>query len=433
MNSQIESVCEALDQLAARVLACWGDDRTLKEVHGWHHVALTRHDLAAVASQLAKELRNAGPEIVDSEIEKILADMPRRLNLLHGDTIPQMFNGHGHQAVPAYMDTIAGLRQIVEPLIGWRKVGDRGLIPASMAQRLRKYQAIIDSLAPNTESLRAQIAQIQQATEAADHLPTDLEDLAAAKKNVDKIATDAAELYGKLDERGGKITELLEKIESHEESAAKLVAKCEDAYRITTTKGLAAAFDQRASDIAFSMWVWVGGLLLSLVAATLLGAERVKLLTGAMQGADPQWGIILMHVLLSVLSVGAPLWFGWVATKQISQRFRIAEDYGFKASVAKAYEGYRKEAERLDPVLEKRLFGSALSRLEEAPLRLVATEKDHGSPVSEFMNSPIVRDAIKVIPDFSEKVIALAGKSLSGVRGVRGERGVDSQTASSSS
>ncbi len=47
--------------------------------------------------------------------------------------------------------------------------------------------------------------------------------------------------------------------------------------------------------------------------------------------------------------------------------------------MAKAYEGYRKEAARIDPQFEARLFGSALTRLDEAPLRLVEIGS-HGSP-----------------------------------------------------
>jgi hypothetical protein len=84
--------------------------------------------------------------------------------------------------------------------------------------------------------------------------------------------------------------------------------------------------------------------------------------------------------------VGAPLWFAWVATKQLGQRFRLAEDYGFKASVAKAYEGYRRDAVRIDPRFEAQLFGIALRRLEEAPLRMIE-EEAHGSPWHEFFNA----------------------------------------------
>lgn len=83
-------------------------------------------------------------------------------------------------------------------------------------------------------------------------------------------------------------------------------------------------------------------------------------------------------------SVIAPLWFAWLATKQISQRFKLAEDYDFKASVAKAYEGYKKEAAKIDEEFEARLFNVALTRLEEAPLRLV-NSVNHGSPTHEVI------------------------------------------------
>lgn len=63
------------------------------------------------------------------------------------------------------------------------------------------------------------------------------------------------------------------------------------------------------------MWVWVFGLLCALAAATYLGLERTKVLSIAMAGDQPQWGIVWMQAALSFLSVGAPLWFGWVATK----------------------------------------------------------------------------------------------------------------------
>jgi len=76
-----------------------------------------------------------------------------------------------------------------------------------------------------------------------------------------------------------------------------------------------------------------------------------------------------------------------MSTKQINQRFKLAEDYAYKASVAKAYEGYKNEACKVsDGEFEKRLFDSALSRLEEAPLRFVKDE-DHTTPWTEMLNS----------------------------------------------
>ena len=180
-------------------------------------------------------------------------------------------------------------------------------MPAPMARRLRTYQNTIDSLVPNAEQLKVQIEQIREATEAAEHLPTDLHDLSEAKKKIDKFASDAATLYGQLGERGREIAGLVDTITKKEIEAVKLVDNCEQAYRITTTNGLAAAFDQRAWKIAFSMWVWVFGLLCALVAATSIGLERMRMLSIAIAGENPQWGIVWMQAALSILSVGAPL------------------------------------------------------------------------------------------------------------------------------
>jgi hypothetical protein len=114
---------------------------------------------------------------------------------------------------------------------------------------------------------------------------------------------------------------------------------------------------------------------------------------------------------LSLLSVGAPVWFAWLSTKQIGQRFRLAEDYAFKASISRAYEGFRREAARFDKDMEARLLGSALSRLDELPLRLVETDT-HGSPWHELASSDLVKQALKVVPGFADQVRDLAGKAM---------------------
>jgi cytoskeletal protein RodZ len=162
------------------------------------------------------------------------------------------------------------------------------------------------------------------------------------------------------------------------------------------------------------MWVWVVGLLGALGFGAWIGAHRFELLSATLNTDKSMWGTVWMHLMLSLLSIGAPLWFAWMASKQIGQRFRLAEDYAYKASVAKAYEGYRKEAARLNPAFEARLFDSALSRLEEAPLRLVESDT-HGSPWHEFANSKTIKQAVDAVPNFAEQVKEMANKALGAV------------------
>ena len=112
--------------------------------------------------------------------------------------------------------------------------------------------------------------------------------------------------------------------------------------------------------------------------------------------------------MLSALSVGAPIWFAWLATKQIGQRFRLSEDYAFKASISRAYEGYRREAARIGGSdMEEKLLASALSRLDELPLRLVETPS-HGSPLHELLSSESVKKALGTVPGFVDDVKSMA-------------------------
>ena len=87
-------------------------------------------------------------------------------------------------------------------------------------------------------------------------------------------------------------------------------------------KGLAGAFDQRATALTNSMWVWVLWLACALVAGGYISAGRLDTLTKALSSGNPQWGIIAIELVLSVLCLGGPVWFASIATKQIGQRFQ---------------------------------------------------------------------------------------------------------------
>jgi hypothetical protein len=174
---------------------------------------------------------------------------------------------------------------------------------------------------------------------------------------------------------------------------------------------LSASFQERADTLGLSVWLWVFLLVGALGGAAFLGYHRIQVITNALSGQDPKVGFIWLQLALSALSVGAPLWFAWLATKQVGQRFRLAEDYSFKASVARAYEGYRKEAARLDEKFEAELFSSALKRLDEEPLRLIE-KSDHNSPWSEMLSSPTVIKALELVPDSKNQIFEIVKKAV---------------------
>ncbi|WP_058981964.1 hypothetical protein [Stenotrophomonas thermophila] len=300
--------------------------------------------------------------------------------------------------VPHSSLALAWLETALEPVLSWQEATDPSLMPPKIARRVRAMQARLDEVTPEMESIQKKISLINEASDAADALPTDLEELRKARSQIEKLSTESATTQGKIQQRWDEIEKLLLTMSEKSVEADKLVKQTEEAYRVATSIGLAGAFDQRSKSMAWSMRFWVVGLLVALGGGTAIGASRVRVLTDALSSSSPNWGIVWIHIILSVVSVGAPLWFAWLATKQIGQRFRIAEDYGYKSSVAKAYEGYRKEAARIDEDFENRLFNSALTRLEEAPLRLVE-DVTHGSPWHELINSDAFKAALDKVPD----------------------------------
>ncbi|MOA11013.1 hypothetical protein D3C78_1309280 [compost metagenome] len=194
---------------------------------------------------------------------------------------------------------------------------------------------------------------------------------------------------------------------------------CEEAIRASTSKGLAGAFEIKAEKLNKSITHWVGGLLIALLGGCYIGFERLKVLSAVLNQTNPSTAVIVTQLILSMFSIGAPLWLAWISTKQINQRFKLAEDYAFKAAVAKAYEGYKNEAAKVsNGDFEKRLFDSALTRLEEAPLRLIDNE-DHPTPWTEMLNSKSF-----------QKFLDASLDNIEFVKGLISKKSVTSKTAS---
>lgn len=287
----------------------------------------------------------------------------------------------------------------------------------------------MSSIEEKTGNIEDKIKTINEAYDAAENLPTTLkmlrdtndeieglknrsssdyneilQKLSASQDNnkeIQAIRDEVAKLNNQVSEQASKYLSKLK------EDAQTYIDKCEEAFRTTTSKGLAGAFQDKAEKLNVSIRYWVGGLILALGAGAFVGYTRLHALETYLSNPDSSGLKLTIQLILSILSVGAPLWFAWLATKQIGQRFRLAEDYEFKASVSKAYEGYRREAVQLDSDFSQRLFGNALTRLEEPPLRFVE-DAAHSSPLMEILSSDNFRNMIE---KGGEKVDVLLGKA----------------------
>ena len=388
---------------------------TLLGTHGWNQVGLTLPDLASFATKFGVEIREVGADSVDADGVILLTKIAAQLDQYRNNAVPQFWGANGVSAVPAYIATIEVMRERIRHLMPKYVSADSRTLPAQLVKRIARLSSELDSVVVDRDVLAERMRLINEAFETAELLPETLVSLNQAREKVEKLASDALREAGEIGQERQAASATIDAMNGFSKEAEKLVAQCEEAYRVTTSKGLAGAFDQRASGLSQSMQLWVLALVVALGLAAFLGGQRVELLSQNLEGADPKWGVIWLNFALSVLSVGAPLWFAWVATKQIGQRFRLAEDYAYKASIAKAYEGYRREAAKLDPAFTARLFESSLTRLEEPPLRLME-KTSHGSPLHEALNSQQIQDAIATIPNFKDKLFELVSEAKRSVR-----------------
>nr|WP_277627115.1 hypothetical protein [Pseudomonas mosselii] len=376
----------------------------------WSFPGISRAELSGRVTALRELIADAEEPSEDSE--KYLTSVVERLAFLRNHTVPQLASNAGG-AVPAFLITLDAIEKGLTPLLTDTKAlalkNSQAVKKAT--NQVRSLETRLRDLTPRTASLDEMVSRIEKAYDAADQLPTDLESLAEAQGSVGELVSQA------VTDRG-QIAELLKEIADHEvnlktksKEADEVLQKCVSAYSSATSLGLAAAFSERSKALDWSMWGWVVGLVVALVVGGIFGSFQLHNLAAELNNPQAQSISIGINLVLSVLSVGGPVWFAWLSTKQIGQRFRLSEDYAFKASISRAYEGYRREAARIDEDLERQLLGSALARLDEQPLRLVESNS-YGSPWHELLSSELVKDAVKTVPGFVEKVTAMASSAL---------------------
>jgi len=284
---------------------------------------------------------------------------------------------------------------------------------SGLRRRIRSLGSRLDQLDPKAADLEAMIDRIIEASQAADAMPEDLESLREHRANAAATLERARRDATLAEQAKNSAADAKERLDQIELQANQVLAKCDEAYSAHTSQGLAQAFQKKANTLTVSTWVWASGLAAALLFAAFQGGDQLKEAAKALTDGSSS-GALGVSLGMVLVKLGAPIWFAWLATKQIGQRFRLAEDYAFKAAISRAYEGYRKEAARIDRAMEAKLLASALARLDEQPLRVVESTT-HGSPWHELMTSDAVKKALATGPNFIGKVKALAEATIAKV------------------
>lgn len=407
-----ELLLEALDRLHASLDSSSKEKRAFAELVGHLGVGLDRIDMVRYVWELRDQIASSVQSIdwtaeSNEETGLFLTSFAQRVDQLTSVSVPQLWNGNGGAASSSILTTLLTMQQLMAQWLKWPEARSEYSMPHRLSQRIRAANARLKQVEANTEGLDEKLALILRTHEAAETFPTDLEELERIRKQVDSIAQACTAIQAKLEEHRQNADDRMTRLDKQAQEAEAIVAKCKDAYRNATSTGLAGAFQEKASKLNISIAWWTTGLLVALGLGAFIGSNRIAVLSELVT-QDASAGSIILQIALSLLSVGAPLWFAWLATSQIGQRFRLAEDYAFKASVSKAYEGYRSEADMLNSeAFSTRLFSAALDRLEEPPIRLLEKSGLYSSPVHEFLDSPAFHKALDTMPALRSKLADL--------------------------
>ena len=429
MSEKLLSLIEQLESLKVLI-----DNATINEAgfarHGWNQVHLKKEDLTYYVGNHIEKLKSYGDSDITEGLSSTIDGHIDNIEALKGKVGTYLTDNAAHliSFVPVVLLTLSTIFDDIEyELFSFDNVQDKKLLPKGLAARLRSTKTQLDSIDESARSLNSKVTLINEAHEAAESLPTDLASLKEAKKELEQVTklskkelTDTKKEIDVLKNEvlgfkndAKKFFEESEKYRNQTQNfsneAGKLVEQCDDALQITTTQGLAAGFDQKAKELRDSIWIWIIGLLIALVSGAWVGAERVNAFT-AVLNSDLTAGQAIIHTVMAIFSIGGPLWLAWISTRQINQRFKLSEDYSYKATVAKSFTGFKKFAERFDSTTEERLFNSTLDRFDEMPLRLVDT-KDHNSPWHEFTDSEAFKSAIDMVPALAKEAGKFANKA----------------------
>lgn len=432
MNEKLNELKQKLDNLHTVVSSISFPQQDLIDAGNYQFPFLHSEDLVYFPKMLSEKIGKMTKfepsvhdvEVIDSIIYSLDKSQPNLNHLNHSNA------SVSGPAIASYLVSMLYISIEINELFSFEVLNNKELLPKKIINRLGLYQSNLQSIEEKTGNIESKIDTINEAYDAAESLPTTLKSLRDTNDEINKLneisERNADSIGDRLEQAKIDSKELIEikknVAQLHKDVAKEAsdylsqlkveaqgyIDKCEEAFRTTTSKGLAGAFEDKAIKLNASIRLWVAGLIAALGAGAIVGYTRLHALEAYLSSPNSSGIKLIIQLILSILSVGAPLWFAWLATKQIGQRFRLAEDYEFKASVSKAYEGYRREAMQLDADFSQRLFGNALTRLEEPPLRFVE-ETAHSSPIMEMLSSDGLKSLVDRGGDKIDSILEKAG------------------------
>lgn len=354
----------------------------------WSYPGISPVELSEEVDAIVQFIKDRETDDI-GEYEDEIEAFCERISYLTKQTVVQIPNNGAAQAASAIVITLQCLRKLLESVLAGvlQEIADSNARSLrDISTQIRGMESRIVKAKPQVEDLVTMVEKIESAYRAADQLSVTEADLEQAKRDAIRASGEIGTQASKVNTAVSAVDGDVVKITKALSDAESLISQMQQLHRVGTSTALAGAFQARAKELSRQVYYWLMVLIVALVVAILIGIDRAHAIGDALKKDNIQLSVIFIHSWLALLGFGAPVWLGWIATKQISQRFKLSEDYFFKASISNAYEGYRIQAVKIDPSFDKRLLSSALDRLDEIPSRVIETE-NYGSPAHEVLKS----------------------------------------------
>jgi hypothetical protein len=377
-----------LEGLASESLRMIGEDRTFMEMWGWNCPAMNRHEFAAMIRAPISRIQSIISKPMEDADFGILQSIPAQIEHMKSQSFPNLPGGNAFHVYLVVDSLLIKISNIVDKYalqsIDWDEIEDKNIFPVELVKKLRQLENEITGISQKSKGLDKKIENINSASSAVSTLPSDLKNLNDAKDSFVGAQKIASDHQAAIEQHRTKSDDIVKTMEKTKAEIDSIIERSEGALAAATTKSLGTEFEKKALELGKQV-NWLSAFLVMII---LVGAVityfRIEFIHSLMLKPPVNMQLIWAHVVMTFFSLAGPIWLAWLVTKQLGQRFRLSEDYAFKASVSKAYAGYKHEAQRLDPDFVKRLYSTALNRIDEAPLRYVENE-NHGSPWHEAL------------------------------------------------
>jgi hypothetical protein len=381
-TSILNQIVSGLDDLSSETMRIVSEDRTFMEIWGWNMPAMNRHEFSAFILSPVENIRKLLTADFTEQDVNSLSSIPNSLAYIRQNVIGNLPSGNAFHVYIVIDSLISKIHYILGKYVGGtvtlEEIEQKNLFPPAMIKEMRNLRGRLETAKNGIDKIDDELKTIKAGSEMINTLPVELENLRNARDGFNATQLILSENISATETARSEAEKRLQALVGIEQQAAKLLEDIQAANSATTSIGLGREFADRAQLLSKSVWWLTLALLVVLIVAGYISYQRIGAIHDVVEIKPLNMGLVWANVVAMIVSVGAPVWMAWLITRQIGQRFRLAEDYGFKASVAKAYSGYREEAGRLQDLdLEKQLFATTIRRIEEEPLRHI--EKDNES------------------------------------------------------